>query len=156
MAKKLFLLAPLMLLAACHEAKPEAQNPIKAALSKCGELGAHAESIACKEDLAAKAVSEVDQLVAQYLAVAKRLDAEYRSAFKSSTPPPDSFESQARDSQEAWARYAKRQCEFEEGTSFGGSGGGDFGAECRLRLNKQRADDLRTALQLASRPLDPK
>ena len=117
--------------------------------SQCDDVAPHAAEMECKENLVAKGEAEIGQLSAQYFEQAKQLDVENRSAFKNDGSLSDSFEAQARDSQEAWTKYAKRQCEFEEGTSFGGSGGGDFGAECRLRLSKQRAEELRQTLEFA-------
>jgi len=116
---------------------------------QCDEVTPHAAEIACKENLAGKAEAEVGDLSAQYFEEARRLDVEFRRELRGETPQSDSFEAQARDSHEAWTKYVKRQCQFEEGTSFGGSGGGDFGAECRLRLSKQRAGELHQAIEFA-------
>ena len=128
----------------------------RAAFAKCLEFGAHSESIACKEDLASKAAQKVDRLFQLYREASAELDAEYKKSFPGQPARPgESFVELATASQDAWKMGVEKQCNFEEYTSFGGSGGGDFGAECRLRLNSQRADELQLALELANRQLKP-
>ncbi|MFM5893777.1 MAG: lysozyme inhibitor LprI family protein [Novosphingobium sp.] len=155
-----------MLLAACNQSKPAEQvaaarqpavpKTARAEFARCDERGAHAEIIACKEELATKAGAEVDRLYQQSREVAAKLDSEYRKAFPGwRVKVGDTFAELAVASQDGWKAYAEKQCQFQERTSFGGSGGGDFGAECRLRLNNQRAEELALALQLAARQLQP-
>ena len=160
------LLVLLVVLAACDQNRsaeqqhaalqPVVPESARAAFARCDERGGHAEIIGCKEGLATKAAVEVDRLFQQSREVAVNLDSEYGKAVPGwQVKVGDTFAELAVASQVGWKAYAERQCQFEASTSFGGSGGGDFRAECRLRLNNQRADELKLALELANRQLKP-
>ena len=132
-------------------ARPAGQNQARSnqqAMRDCEFKAPHSAAIGCKAAIAKKSRARVDALYKENLTIAATLDSSYNRLFHDSTDK-NQFVHHVTGAQKAWLAYAKSHCEFEERTTFGGSGGWDLRFECENRLNLKRADDLTSALKLA-------
>jgi uncharacterized protein YecT (DUF1311 family) len=133
-------MAALFGLASCNAS--EAQGTSAQGDGLCGEFGAHAEEIACRDAIAAKSRKEMLAALATNAKNAAAAQADYDSSVKDQTIKVPTLPARLNASQAAWEKYAQAQCDYEAGKSFGGSGGWDFEAKCEDRLNRQRLSEL--------------
>jgi hypothetical protein len=128
-------------LASCHPS--EAQNSsARGDDGLCREFSAHAEEIACRDAIAAESRKKMLAALAANAKNAAAAQAQYDSIAKVAADAVPALPERLKASQAAWEKYAQAQCDYEAGKSFGGSGGWDFEAMCKDRLNRQRLSEL--------------
>ncbi len=111
--------------------------------NSCDGLSPHSAQIACRDRVAAGSRARMLRALDANRRNARALDAEYGADFKdAATDGRSGFLDRLNASQAAWDKYAKAQCDYESGKSFGGSGGWDLLALCADRLNRQRLAEL--------------
>ncbi|NNC72495.1 MAG: DUF1311 domain-containing protein [Sphingomonadaceae bacterium] len=74
--------------------------------------------------------------------IASTQDANYRGPFEG-----ESWSSVLRRSQQAWNRYRNAHCLSESYRMRGGNSGGNLEASCRIRLARERIDELEVVFE---------
>ena len=120
-------------------------------IARCGGAASQVAALGCFLAAAARSRADVEHAYQRDLRAAIRLDRAFDAFARRRRMPAASLAAQLRASQAAWLTYARSQCGFEGGSSFGGSGTDLLEAACRDRLNRQRLAELEKAAGLLKR-----